>query len=219
MTSSLGKQQAKSVRARDAIFDATIGSLVEVGYAETSLNRVAASAGFSKGALQHHFPSKEDLIAATLDRLLERTFQQPKKLPKTVGESLLIAWKKFVNTPPYRALLEILGAARTDRQLQLRISRNLLCWGRLMDQQAIEVYASTNGEDEEEVVMLLNMTRSFLRGLLIQERYGGDQARNLRYVKKWIELISPYLTLKERYKGKKGNIKGKPNGMPIRSKS
>ena len=43
-----GVQQAKSERARKAICEATIDSLVEVGYAETSLNRVAATAGFSQ---------------------------------------------------------------------------------------------------------------------------------------------------------------------------
>lgn len=192
------KQQAKSIRAQDAICEATIQSLVEVGYAETSLNRIAGSAGFSKGALQYHFPSKEDLIAATLDRLLKRTFKpsSPGKQPVSVEDALLIAWKKFVNTLPYRALMEILNAARTDSQLQIRIAEDLLRWGRLLDQQSLDTYESKSGDDEE-VVMLMNMTRSFLRGLLIQERYGSDQASNLRYVKKWIELISPLLSLRK----------------------
>ncbi|GIS20510.1 MAG: hypothetical protein CM15mP120_24260 [Pseudomonadota bacterium] len=71
----VGLQQAKSERARAAICDATIASLAAVGYAETSINRVAAMADFSKGAVQHHFPTKEDLIAATVDALLLRTVQ------------------------------------------------------------------------------------------------------------------------------------------------
>jgi hypothetical protein len=45
--------------------------------------------------------------------------------------------------------------------------------------------------------MLLNMTRSFLRGLLIQECYGRDETAHLRYVKKWIALVSPLLRLRE----------------------
>ena len=73
MNLEVGVQQAKSARARAAICNATIASLAEVGYAETSLNRVAAIADFSKGAVQHHFPTKEDLIAATVDALLLRT--------------------------------------------------------------------------------------------------------------------------------------------------
>jgi hypothetical protein len=57
-------------------------------------------------------------------------------------------------------------------------------------------YAAVSGDDED-VVMLLNMTRSFLRGLLIQECYGRDETAHLRYVKKWIALISPLLRLRE----------------------
>lgn len=198
MEAGLSRQQAKSRRAREAICEATIASLVEVGYAETSLNRVAAAAQFSKGALQHHFPTKEDLIAATLDRLLARPFQpaSPDKAPKTVDDALMTAWLRFINTPPYRALMEILNAARTDETLQARISEDLVKWGRAMDDQSLKMYAARSGDDEE-VVMLLNMTRSFMRGLLIQEQYGSDQERNLGYVKKWIEMISPWLVLRE----------------------
>lgn len=196
MVIQTSKQQTKSIKAQTAIMDSTIQSLMDVGYAETSLNRVAAQAGFSKGALQHHFSTKEDLIAATLDRLLERPFHSPPKKTRadSVEDTLLVAWKKYINTPPYRALMEILNAARTDKQLQLRISSNLLDWGKKLDQQSVEQYESVSGDDEE-VIMLLNMTRSFFRGLLIQERYGGDSARREKYVSKWIELIAPLLKL------------------------
>lgn len=196
MTSQINKQQSKSLRAQEAICEATIQSLVEAGYSETSLNRVADQAGFSKGAVQHHFSTKEDLIAATLDRLLERAVYTNafKAQASTVEEALLIAWKKFINTSAYRALMEILNAARTDKQLQLRISGELLAWGKKLDQQSLDTYESIEGDDED-VIMLLNMTRSFFRGLLIQERYSGD-TKATKYVSKWIELIAPLLQLK-----------------------
>jgi len=191
-----GKQQAKSQRARDLICDAAIDLLVTQGYSDTSLNRVAAMAGFSKGALQHHYPSKEDLIAATLNKLLARPFLPQRGKPECVEDALLQAWSKYINTPAYRAVLEILNAARTDALLHARISAELLEWGRALDAQSLEQYAALSGDDEE-VVMLLNMTRSFMRGLLIQERYGGDGMKRLKYVKKWIALVAPRLALRE----------------------
>ena len=93
-------------------------------------------------------------------------------------------------------MLEILNAARTDALLHARISAELLEWGRALDAQSLEQYAALSGDDEE-VVMLLNMTRSFMRGLLIQERYGGDGMKRLKYVKKWIALVAPRLALRE----------------------
>ena len=189
-------QQAKSERARAAICDATIAALAEVGYAETSLNRVASMADFSKGAVQHHFPTKEDLIAATLDTLLLRTVQSRIAEPKSVEDALLEAWQRFINTPAYRALMEVLNAARTDAALRQRISSDLVDWGKKLDQQSLARYQSVSG-NAEDVVMLLNMTRSFMRGLLIQEQYGVTAATTLNYVRKWIELIAPLLKLSE----------------------
>ena len=196
MNLEVGLQQAKSERARAAICDATIAALAEVGYAETSLNRVAAMADFSKGAVQHHFPTKEDLIAATLDALLLRTVQSRAAQAKSDEEALLEAWQRFINTPAYRALMEVLNAARTDTALRQRIASDLVDWGQKLDQQSLSRYQAVSGNGED-VVMLLNMTRSFMRGLLIQEQYGVTSAATLDYVRKWIELIAPLLELNE----------------------
>ena len=67
-----GLQQLKSARARDSICKATIQLLAELGYAETTIAGVAQNAGFSKGAVQFHFPTKEELIAAA-DLVTEMT--------------------------------------------------------------------------------------------------------------------------------------------------
>ncbi|MCW9035437.1 MAG: TetR/AcrR family transcriptional regulator [Rhodospirillales bacterium] len=195
----LGKQQAKSLRARAAICDATINSLIEYGYGETSLNQVAKLSGFSKGALQHHFPSKEDMMVATADRLLERPFTLPsqeKDKPKSIEEAILLPWKKLIYTGAYRALLEILIASRTDLKLQERLSEKLQKWNEALDQQAVEIYRSKTG-NQEDVKILMTMNRSLMRGLVIQDSYGADSEATMKYIYRWIELISPFLELKE----------------------
>lgn len=194
-----GKQQAKSLRAKTAIENATIKCLYENGYGETTLARVASMAEFSKGALQHHFPTKEDLMTATADALLSRPFtrsSKPYSKPKTVEEALALSWKKMINTPAYRALLEILVAARTDKKLQVRISDNLHNWNKAMDEQSLENYQSVNGTDED-VVALLTMTRSLMRGLVIQDSYSEDPTENDRHVERWVKLIAPQLNFRQ----------------------
>ena len=47
-----------------AILSASISLLAKHGYAGFSASRVAAEAGVSRGALEHYFPKKNDLIAA-----------------------------------------------------------------------------------------------------------------------------------------------------------
>lgn len=194
----IGKQQAKSLRARAAITDATIECLFQRGYGETTLARVAAMAEFSKGALQHHFPSKEDLMAATADELLSRPFTRTVKSesrPSDVETALKLSWRRMTNTPAYRALLEILIAARTDEKLQERISDNLHRWNKAMDEQAVETYRAVNGSDDD-VVALLSMTRSLMRGLVIQDRYTDDPSEIEQHLDRWVQIIAPQLQLR-----------------------
>ena len=196
-----GLQQLKSARARDSMCKATIQLLAELGYAETTIAGVAQNAGFSKGAVQYHFPTKEELIAATVEHLLMRTVSSASQSYESVDSALLNAWQRLVNTSAYRALLEVLNAARIDRKLRLRISAELVAWGKNLDKQSLTIYQSANEqlpahEGDAEVVMLLNMTRSFMRGLLTQEQYGVSPEETLTYAAKWVELIAPMLKLR-----------------------
>ena len=201
MAAEQGLQQLKSARARESICNAAIGLLAKVGYAETTIAGVAQDAGFSKGAVQYHFPTKEELIAATVEHLLMRTVSSASQHYENVESALMNAWQRLIDTSAYRALLEVLNAARIDRKLRLRISAELLAWGKNLDQQSLDIYQSANTEltsqqGDAEVVMLLNMTRSFMRGLLIQEQYGVSPGETLSYVSKWIEMVTPLLALR-----------------------
>jgi NADPH-dependent curcumin reductase CurA len=65
----------------------------------------------------------------------------------------------------------------------------------------LDIYQSADAglpaqEGDAQVIMLLNMTRSFMRGLLIQEQYGVTPEQTLNYVAKWIELVAPLLALR-----------------------
>lgn len=55
--------------ARDAVLDAFEALLIEVGERAATLDAVAKRAGVSKGGLLYHFPNKEALITALLERL------------------------------------------------------------------------------------------------------------------------------------------------------
>ncbi len=55
--------------ARDAVLDAFEELLIGVGERAATLDAVARQAGVSKGGLLYHFPNKESLIAAMLERL------------------------------------------------------------------------------------------------------------------------------------------------------
>ncbi|HWE54017.1 MAG TPA: helix-turn-helix domain-containing protein [Acidimicrobiales bacterium] len=50
--------QQRAIETRDALLDAALDCLIERGYAETTTIETARQAGVSRGAQQHHFPTK-----------------------------------------------------------------------------------------------------------------------------------------------------------------
>lgn len=60
-----GRKAPKETRRRQLI-DATINSLAKRGYSETTLADVADGAGLSRGIVNFHFQSKDELLVETL---------------------------------------------------------------------------------------------------------------------------------------------------------
>jgi len=199
---SIGKQEAKSAVAKEKICMAVTQCLAEIGYAETSINQVVSQAGVSKGALQHHFPTKEDLMTATAEQLLDNaTFYSHNKAKDSKGKrstalNFLEAWEKVVNTNEFRALLEILIQVRTDKALRERLSPGLQQWHQQSLVRALDAYQAVDGSDED-VEMLITLNSCMMRGLVIQEQYTEDPAHILELMKRWISMVSPMLTLRE----------------------
>src|SRR5947209_15883938 len=69
-------QAERSAATREALLDATIECLVADGYANTTTSRVAERAGVSRGAHLHHFQTRNALVAAAMERLAERRYEQ-----------------------------------------------------------------------------------------------------------------------------------------------
>jgi AcrR family transcriptional regulator len=71
----------------DIIVDAAEAVVVEAGAVHMTLGAVAAKAGISKGGLLHHFPSKEALLEAMINRLIKTREESRKKIRGELPES------------------------------------------------------------------------------------------------------------------------------------
>ena len=60
-------RQVRSEMTRRKIIDSAIGVFAEVGYAAAGWNTIIERTGMTKGALYHHFDSKESLAAAIIE--------------------------------------------------------------------------------------------------------------------------------------------------------
>src|SRR6266852_2132036 len=65
-------QESRSRAARERLLAATIEVLIDRGYNGLTTKEVATRAGFSSGALVHHFRTKADLVVAATAHVYDR---------------------------------------------------------------------------------------------------------------------------------------------------
>ncbi|WP_242454045.1 TetR/AcrR family transcriptional regulator [Bailinhaonella thermotolerans] len=117
-------QEERRAATQARLLSATAECLAELGWAGTSTTEVARRAGLSRGAQQHHFPTKAELVGAAVEHMLDRhrvEFEEAfARLPperRGAEGALDLLWDIF-RTPNAAALLELSVAARTDGELK-----------------------------------------------------------------------------------------------------
>jgi AcrR family transcriptional regulator len=74
-------QQSTRGRTAAVIADATIRLIARDGFDTVSVRNVAREAGIAPGTVQHHFPSRDDLLRAALERTADRQLGRITDLP------------------------------------------------------------------------------------------------------------------------------------------
>lgn len=110
-------QAQRSALTRAKALDATVEALIEIGYARTTTHEVARRSGLSRGALLHQFPTREALVVAAVEHLVERRLAEILATPRTATDGPEILLEVF-DGPLFYAALELWVAARTDPGLR-----------------------------------------------------------------------------------------------------
>lgn len=187
------KKTERTKKSKETICNAAVWCLDKYGYAETSIQRITEQAGVSRGALTHHFPSKEDLIVESVERLLQRTMNvgwQGNHPERNIRDILKWIWKNL-DTMQGHALVEVLMASRTDEALNARISQNLVKWNTTIGENLLR-NSGTHTPDDAEVILLFEVCRTFFRGLLVHQSFVEDEDALAKIADKFIDIISPY---------------------------
>ncbi|WP_210430392.1 ScbR family autoregulator-binding transcription factor [Streptomyces physcomitrii] len=87
--------QERGIRTRRLILEAAAGVFAESGYDGASTTAILARTGLTRGALYHHFPSKEDIAAALVDVQSEALVapERPIRLQAAIDLTLSFARK------------------------------------------------------------------------------------------------------------------------------
>jgi AcrR family transcriptional regulator len=191
-------QAQRSEAMRRRVLDAAVQVLGERGYAGFRTAEVADAAGASRGALTHHFPTKDALVLAALEHVFrtatERARQRAHRVrsPADAIRALIEDSRDFFFSDLFLIALDlaILGGRDSPNNAQiLEMSRaNRLPVEAAWLDALIEVGVPAKVAED-----LLWLTTSIVRGLAVRRVLADDPARFERLLRRWRAMVEGYL--------------------------
>ncbi|MFC7927984.1 TetR/AcrR family transcriptional regulator [Streptomyces sp. NPDC090109] len=191
MAAVTAPKQDRSRATRQRLLEAAVSCLAEHGWAGSTVSVVAERAGVSRGAAQHHFPTREDLFTAAVEYVAEERSQALRALPSDDREAAVAALVDLYTGPLFRAALHLWVAATGEDQLRARVTELEARVGRESHRIAVEVLGAdeTRPGVRETVQGLLDMAR----GLGLATLLTDDRTRRERVVSQWARLVNEAL--------------------------
>ncbi|GGM02872.1 TetR family transcriptional regulator [Streptomyces fumigatiscleroticus] len=188
-------KQDRSRATRQRLLAAAVACLAEHGWAGSTVSVVAERAGVSRGAAQHHFPTREDLFTAAVEYVAEeRSVALRALFPEGAAgdrRTVVAALVDLYTGPLFRAALHLWVAASDEEQLRSRVTELEARVGRETHRIAVDLLGADESRPgvRETVQGLLDMAR----GLGLANLLTDDRARRERVVAQWAELLDGVL--------------------------
>ncbi|MFH8562926.1 TetR/AcrR family transcriptional regulator [Streptomyces sp. NPDC017988] len=187
-TADRAPKQDRSRATRQKLLQAAVSCLAEHGWAGSTVSVVAERAGVSRGAAQHHFPTREDLFTAAVEYVAEQRSTALRALPAQDPASVVAALVDLYTGPLFRAALHLWVAASNEPQLGSRVTELEARVGRETHRIAVELLHADESRPgvRETIQGLLDMAR----GLGLANLLTDDGARRERVVAQWTVLVT-----------------------------
>lgn len=190
-----GKRRAAT---RLRLIDATLHCLERYGYAGTTVSHIVGEARVSRGALLHHYPSKNELILDAARTLLARVFErlrtllEPNQLSPSPEDLVEDIWREFFASGTHVVYVELLVASRRDENLGTLLQSLAPTLEEYLQASFDRHFMAAPDAIAAPYDMLL-LTRWLLRGMAIDAHLLTDHQRVKHYLHLWSRLFSDQL--------------------------
>jgi AcrR family transcriptional regulator len=189
-------KQERSRATRQRLLESAIDCLAARGWTATTVTVVAEHAGVSRGAAQHHFPTREDLIIAALEFISDSRMaliREATSLPDGPGrtEAVIMRMVDCYTDRLFKAALHVWTAAAADESLKQRIRPLEARIGRAAHHLTVQLL----GVDDTDPVAhrLVQATLDLARGLGLAGLLTDDSARREQIVRQWAATLDAAL--------------------------
>ncbi|MGC0422012.1 TetR/AcrR family transcriptional regulator [Embleya sp. AB8] len=190
-------RQHRSRATRLKLLDTAVEVLAEVGWVAGTVTVVAERAGVSRGAVQHHFPTREDLFTAAIDHmageLFARTRLDSARIPPGPEhtEAVVDALVTMFHSKLYRAALSLWLAAVEDDTLRAEVDPVDHRIKAALYDMAVDLFDAD--VDLPGVPGAMAATLDMARGLGISDLLAEDVTRRRAIIRQWAAFLDTVL--------------------------
>ncbi|MGA4858124.1 TetR/AcrR family transcriptional regulator [Streptomyces koyangensis] len=184
-------KQDRSRATRQRLLAAAVACLAEHGWAGSTVSVVAERAGVSRGAAQHHFPTREDLFTAAVEYVAEERSTALRALAPEGRAQAVEALVDLYTGDLFRAALHLWVAASDEPQLGARVTELEARVGR--ETHHIAVALLDADESRPGVRELVQGLLDMARGLGLANLLTDDTARRRKVVTQWSQVLDTAL--------------------------
>ncbi len=170
-------ERTEATRAR--ILEATVACIREHGYANTSTTLISERAGVSRGAQHHHFPTKADLVVATIEHIFHhnlerfrRAFAQAPSGAERLPAAIDLLWQAMSSKETRYVWIELVIGTRNDALLHQKVVETTARLGEAMRETFDQVVADTPLPE-----VALHIATALMDGLLVMQAGGLTDAQ------------------------------------------
>ena len=179
-------QQRKSVQTRIAVLEAAVDCLEKYGYANTTTQVIAATAEISRGAMLHHYATKQELISAVIDYTFYKRMESFLGRIKALSEverieehaGIELYWQSLL-TREYAAYLELTMASRTDAELREIFLPKARRYDRVEREAVLGVFPEWQA-NIERYELAMDYCIAAMEGLLLNRDIWDNRERRVR---------------------------------------
>ncbi|EGD54283.1 TetR/AcrR family transcriptional regulator [Gordonia neofelifaecis] len=187
-------QQDRSRATRERLLASTVDLLATRGWAATTVAKVAEDAGVSRGAAQHHFPTREALFTAVIEQMYDNMTAEagaalaelptgPDSIAAVVAQAVAIYTGK-----PFKAALQVWSAAASDPALGEVIRPLELKLGRAAHKLVVAGLDPDGSRPQAH--RLAQITLDLARGFGLADTLTDDSRRRAGVQAAWVEQLT-----------------------------
>jgi AcrR family transcriptional regulator len=186
-------QESRSKAAREKLLRATIELLQERGYNGLTTKEVAARAGFSNGALMHHFSTKADLVIAAGAHIYERHIEGGRKIANSAAarsdplKAFIADCENVYLGNSFIPTIEMMVAARSDPLMNAPFDAFMRDYRKTMNDIWLKAFRRA-GYSEAEASFAIMSTLYVIRGMAINSIWQKNLPYYRAFLREWMKI-------------------------------